>query len=189
MDTAQVKQFFERVAGQWDQMHQGFNSTDVIDALAEHSALGPAAHVVDVGTGTGFIAAGLASRTARVTGTDTSPAMLAQARSNLTELDVDNVELLEAPVSALPLANNSADATVANMVAPPRTRPGRHDRRDGPGSPPRQDGRDHRLRRARPRVDAHRAGRFVARIRRRHRRGALRDRWAGRLRLHPARHA
>ncbi|MGI9007534.1 MAG: class I SAM-dependent methyltransferase [Streptosporangiaceae bacterium] len=40
--SEQVKEFFEQHAGQWDQMHRGFYSTDVIDALAEHSALGPA---------------------------------------------------------------------------------------------------------------------------------------------------
>ena len=82
MDSAQVKEFFEQVSGQWDQMHQDFYSTDVIDALAARSALGPDAHVVDVGTGTGFIAGGLAARAGRVTGTDSSPAMLARARTS-----------------------------------------------------------------------------------------------------------
>lgn len=40
MDSAQVTEFFKSHADQWDQMHQDFDSTDVIDALAEHSALG-----------------------------------------------------------------------------------------------------------------------------------------------------
>ena len=114
--SAQVKEFFEQHAGQWDQMHQGFYSTDVIDALAEHSALGPEAHLVDVGTGTGFIAGGLAARARRVTGTDSSPAMLAQARANLGELGIGNVALVEASVERLPLGGHSADAAVANMV-------------------------------------------------------------------------
>ena len=38
MDSAQVREFFEQHAGQWDQMHQDFYSTDVIDALAGLSA-------------------------------------------------------------------------------------------------------------------------------------------------------
>ena len=116
MDSAQVKEFFEQVSGQWDQMHQDFYSTDVIDALAARSALGPDAHVVDVGTGTGFIAGGLAARAARVTGTDSSPAMLDQARTNLDGLGVDNVDLLEAGVEGVPLPDDAADAAVANMV-------------------------------------------------------------------------
>lgn len=117
MSSAQVKEFFDAHAGQWDQMHQDFYSTEVIDALAEHSTLGPAAHVIDVGTGTGFIAGGLASRTGRVTGTDSSPGMLAQARANLNDLGIGNVTLLEAPVEHLPLPDGCAGAAVANMVA------------------------------------------------------------------------
>ncbi len=116
MDSTEVKEFFEQVSGQWDQMHQDFYSTDVIDALAAHSALGPDAHVVDVGTGTGFIAGGLAARAGRVTGTDSSPAMLARARVNLEGLGIENVDLLEAGVDRLPLPDDAADAAVANMV-------------------------------------------------------------------------
>ena len=116
MDGSTVKDFFEQVSGDWDSMHQDFYSTDVIDALAAHSTRGPDVHLVDVGTGTGFIAGGLAGRAARVTGTDSSPAMLAQARSNLDRLGIGNVEFTEAPVERLPLGDHSADAAVANMV-------------------------------------------------------------------------
>ena len=116
MDSGMVKDFFEQHSGDWDSMHQDFYSTDVIDALAEHSTLGPGTHLVDVGTGTGFIAGGLAARAGRVTGTDSSPAMLAQARTNLDGLGVGNVELTEAPADGLPLGEDTADAAVANMV-------------------------------------------------------------------------
>jgi ArsR family transcriptional regulator len=116
MDSAQVKEFFETHADQWDQMHQDFYSTDVIDALVEHSALGPNAHVLDVGTGTGFIAGGLAARAGRVTGTDSSPAMLGRARTNLAGLGVGNVELVEADLDRFPLGDGAVDAAVANMV-------------------------------------------------------------------------
>lgn len=150
MDSAQVTEFFEQVAVQWDQMHQDFYSTDVTEALAEHSALGPTAHVVDVGTGTGFIAGGLAARTGRVTGTDSSPAMLDRARTNLDALGTGNVDLVEAPVDRLPLADDTADAAVANMVlhhAPPPCRDGH---RDGAGRARRRHRRGHRRGRARP---------------------------------------
>jgi ArsR family transcriptional regulator len=116
LDSAQVREFFEQHADQWDQMHQDFYSTDVIDALAGRSALGPQAHLVDVGTGTGFIAGGLAACAGRVTGTDSSPAMLARARANLNELGIGNVALIQAPAGRLPLRDHSADAAVANMV-------------------------------------------------------------------------
>ncbi len=72
--------------------------------------------VVDVGTGTGFVAAGLAPSVERVIGVDNSSAMLETARENLDALGVENVELVEGDLSELPLADGSVDAAFANMV-------------------------------------------------------------------------
>lgn len=74
------------------------------------------ARVADVGTGTGFVAAGLAPLADRVIGIDNSPAMLEKARENLEALDVSNVDLLQADLAQLPLADGSMDAAFANMV-------------------------------------------------------------------------
>jgi ArsR family transcriptional regulator len=72
--------------------------------------------VADVGTGTGFIAAGLAGRVAHVIGIDDSAGMLTVAEKNLNELGVSSVELRRGDVAPLPLADDSVDAAVANMV-------------------------------------------------------------------------
>lgn len=47
------------------------------------SGVGEASEVADVGTGTGFVAAGIAPRVRRVIGIDNAPAMLEVARENL----------------------------------------------------------------------------------------------------------
>ena len=65
----------------------------VIEHLATAANLNASTTVADVGTGTGFIAAGLAGRVARVLGIDDSPGMLAVAEQNLHELGASNVEL------------------------------------------------------------------------------------------------
>jgi ArsR family transcriptional regulator len=116
MDSAEVKAYFERVSGDWDEMRSSFYNEKVIDALADHAQVDPSSTVVDVGTGTGFIAAGLAPRAASVIAVDNAPAMLAVAKTNLGTLGVSNVELREAELDSLPLTNDSADAAVANMV-------------------------------------------------------------------------
>ncbi len=72
-------------------MRSSFYNADIIDALAERGRVSSTSTVVDVGTGTGFIAAGLAGRVAHVIGVDNSPAMLAVAASNLAALGADNV--------------------------------------------------------------------------------------------------
>lgn len=116
MDSADVKTFFDQVSTWWDDMWSTFYNADVIDALADHARLTPVSTVLDVGTGTGFVAAGLAGRAAQVVGVDNSPAMLAVAADNLTALGVDNVTLAAGDVDALGLADDSVDVAVANMV-------------------------------------------------------------------------
>ncbi len=116
MDSADVKEFFERVSVQWDEMRSSFYNADIIDTLADRAQITPTTTVVDVGTGTGFVAAGLAGRAAAVIGVDNSPAMLVVAADNVTALGVDNVRLTDGEVTALPLPADSVDAAVANMV-------------------------------------------------------------------------
>jgi ArsR family transcriptional regulator len=116
VDSRDVRAFFERVSGDWDSMRSSFYNEKVVDALAERAEVNTRSHVVDVGTGTGFVAAGLAPRAASVVGVDNSPRMLAVAERNLRALDVSNVRLLEGELDALPLDADSVDAAVANMV-------------------------------------------------------------------------
>lgn len=123
MDSAGVKAFFEQVSTQWDDMRSSFYNAGVIDALVDHGRVTPASRVVDVGTGTGFVAAGLAGRAAMVIGVDNSPAMLAVAADNLAALGTVNVSLAECDVDVLPLPNDSVDAAVANMVLHHATEP------------------------------------------------------------------
>ena len=111
-----VQAFFERVATDWDTMRLSYYDDRVIERMAAISGVDAGMAVADVGTGTGFVAAGIASRVRRVLAVDNSPAMLEVARKNLDELGIANVELLEGDVRALPLESGSMDAAFANMV-------------------------------------------------------------------------
>src|SRR4051794_19435426 len=115
MDAAGVRAFFDQVADDWDEMRLTYYDERVIEQLAFRTQLSGEQTVVDVGTGTGFVAAGLAAYTGRVLGYDNSPGMLDVARANLDRLAIDNVELAEADVARLPLPDAAVDATVANM--------------------------------------------------------------------------
>ncbi len=111
-----VRRFFERVATDWDTMRLAYYDERVIERMAEVSGVGENSEVADVGTGTGFVAAGIAPRVKRVVGVDNAPAMLTVARENLTALGVSNVDLLVGEAERLPLEDGSADAAFANMV-------------------------------------------------------------------------
>jgi ubiquinone/menaquinone biosynthesis C-methylase UbiE len=92
MQAKDVQAFFERVASDWDTMRLAYYDERVIEKMAEVSGVGEASEVADVGTGTGFVAAGIAPRVKRVVGIDNAPAMLEVARKNLHALGASNVE-------------------------------------------------------------------------------------------------
>lgn len=116
MDAADVQAFFDEVARDWDTMRLTYYHERVIEQLAARTQLSGEQTVVDVGTGTGFVAAGLAAHAHRALGFDNASSMLEVARTNVDRLGVDNVELAEGDVADLPLPDHAVDATVANMV-------------------------------------------------------------------------
>ncbi len=116
MRAKDVQEFFELVATDWDTMRLAYYDERVIEKMAEVANLDEGMTVADVGTGTGFVAAGIAPRVKRIFAVDNSPAMLEVAEKNLGELGVANVELLEGDVTALPLEDASVNAAFANMV-------------------------------------------------------------------------
>jgi ubiquinone/menaquinone biosynthesis C-methylase UbiE len=101
MNTSDVKAFFDRVASDWDTMRIAYYDERVIDRLGDFADLTPDMVVADVGTGTGFVAAGIAPHVARVIGIDISQRILDVARRNLEELAIDNVELRQGDITAL----------------------------------------------------------------------------------------
>ena len=111
-----VQAFFERVATDWDTMRLAYYDERVIERMAAVSGLDEGMTVADVGTGTGFVAAGIAPRAGMVIALDNSSAMLEVARKNLSDLGLENVELVEGDVRALPIESGSLDAVFANMV-------------------------------------------------------------------------
>ncbi len=113
MTDAPSNPYFATVAEQWDEIRSGYFTEHMRDAAIARAQLLPNAVVADVGTGTGFVAAGLASRADRVTGFDASPEMLVVARRNLAQFN--NVELREAPGDHLPVNDAAFDGVFANM--------------------------------------------------------------------------
>ena len=123
MNAAGVRNFFETAAQDWDTMRLTYYDERVIETIADAIAVDETHTVLDVGTGTGFVAAGLASRARQVLAVDHSAAMLDVARTNLAELAIGNVELLEGDITHLALPDDTVTA-VANMVLHHAENPG-----------------------------------------------------------------
>ncbi|HEX2979843.1 MAG TPA: methyltransferase domain-containing protein, partial [Anaerolineaceae bacterium] len=105
--------YFERNANQWDRLRAGYFDESLRDAAIAKAYLRPEDVAADIGGGTGFISAGLASKVALVHLIDASPAMIATAREKLAAFD--HVQYHLADGAALPLEDASVDAAFANM--------------------------------------------------------------------------
>lgn len=105
--------YFEKVAGQWDDLRSGYFTEAVREAAIAKAYLHPEMIVADVGAGTGFMSAGLAPLVKQVQVLDGSAAMLEVARKNLSGLD--NLTFQVADGLALPEPDGELDAVFANM--------------------------------------------------------------------------
>ena len=105
--------YFASIAGKWDQLREEYFTEKMRDAAIDRSQVRRGAVVADIGTGTGFVAAGLARHAGKVYGFDASPEMLEVARKNLSRLS--NVELRQSAGDALPMPDESLDGVFANM--------------------------------------------------------------------------
>ncbi len=120
--TKSASQYFEKVAGAWDDIRAGYFTGAVRQAAINKAYLRPEMVVADVGAGTGFMSAGLAPLVSKVFVLDGSAAMLKVARKNLLEWQ-DKLEYHLAESLSLPLPDVSVDAVFANMYLHHCTQP------------------------------------------------------------------
>ena len=109
----ETQQYFNDVAGQWDEMRRQFFGEGVRRAAVAAARITHGAVVVDVGTGTGFLADAALEAGARVIGVDASEGMLEQVRKRFAGAAF---EARAGEVDAIPVEDRSADAVLANMV-------------------------------------------------------------------------
>jgi SAM-dependent methyltransferase len=107
------REFFAGAVGQWDRLRRDYFGADLTQAAL--LALLPESWVVaDLGCGTGLVTTALAAHVQRVIGVDQSAAMLKAARKRAAGMD--NVELRQGDLEALPLADASCDAAILLLV-------------------------------------------------------------------------
>lgn len=110
---SETREYFDKVADQWDAMRQRFFGEGVRRAAIAAAGVGPGMTVADVGTGTGFLAEAAIDAGARVVGIDISEGMLAQVTARLAGRAF---EARLGDTAALPLSDGEADAVLGNMV-------------------------------------------------------------------------
>jgi arsenite methyltransferase len=107
------KEYFESVAGDWDEMRRGFFPESVRDAAYKAAAVREGHIAADIGAGTGFITEGLLKLGLKVIAVDQSPAMLGRMKTKFGENE--KIEYQTGEAERLPIPDGSVDAAFANM--------------------------------------------------------------------------
>ena len=108
-----TREYFDKVAGDWDAMRRKLFGEGVRRAAIAAAKIRPGMLVADVGTGTGFLAELALDAGARVIGIDISDGMLAQVTNRFAGR---TFEARRGDTAALPLESGEIDAVLANMV-------------------------------------------------------------------------
>ena len=107
------KDYFEKVANQWDQMRKSFFSNKVMEAALAAANVQPGRLAADIGAGTGFITEGLIQKGLKVIAVDQSKAMLEEMKKKFAQFDT--VEYRIGQSSNLPIQDGTVDYIFANM--------------------------------------------------------------------------
>jgi ArsR family transcriptional regulator len=114
---AAAQSYFRAHAADWDRIRAlHVAESDVETAMGEALGPGPFKLLVDLGTGTGRILELFADRYERGLGFDINQAMLAYARSKLSNSGLARTQLRHGDLYALALPNGVADAVIMHQV-------------------------------------------------------------------------
>jgi ubiquinone/menaquinone biosynthesis C-methylase UbiE len=115
--AAAAERYFAVHAADWDQLRSLHIAESEVEA-AIRRALGdqPLGRLVDVGTGTGRMMELFAPTAAAALGIDRSPEMLRLARVKLADAGLDNAELRQGDMYALPVGAGAADTVIIHQV-------------------------------------------------------------------------
>lgn len=106
------KQYFEKIAPQWDKMQKTLFSEAVRNKAFTLADIQPNKLAADIGAGTGFITEGLIQRGVDVIAVDQSEAMLKRMKEKFSKKEID-CRMGEA--EKLPIDDDSVDYVFANM--------------------------------------------------------------------------
>jgi ubiquinone/menaquinone biosynthesis C-methylase UbiE len=112
-----AEEYFNAHAAEWDAMRSLHVAESEVETAIRKALSGtPVGRLVDIGTGTGRMIELLGREAEAAIGIDRSPEMLRLAREKLSSAGLENVELRQGDMFALPLLSASADVVIIHQV-------------------------------------------------------------------------
>jgi len=111
--SRRVKEYFNQVSSQWDNMRKSFYGEEVRDAVLNAAQISPDDTVLDVGAGTGFLTQGAAMIARKVIALDFSRGM---SDESIAKLGRGKVEFRIGNVEHMQLPDSSVNVVIGNMV-------------------------------------------------------------------------
>jgi RNA polymerase sigma factor (sigma-70 family) len=119
------RDYFEQIAPTWDAYVASAYEVELQERLTRLLPWQQNMTVLDVGTGTGYLAGMIAPFVGEVIGVDCAPAMLKRAGEKMAQAGYQHVTFREGVAKQLPLATGSVDVVMCHMllhhVVSPRT--------------------------------------------------------------------
>jgi excisionase family DNA binding protein len=108
--------YFDQVAPVYDELRKGCYGDALRDIVISRFTPPAGSQVADIGTGTGYLARGLAKYAEKVWAIDSSTAMLEVANHDFVKSALNNIELLAGDAHDLPLGDASQDYVYGNLL-------------------------------------------------------------------------
>ena len=107
------KNYFDRVAQDWDEMRENFFSDEVREEALSTAAVQKGKIAADIGAGTGFISEGLIRAGLQVIAVDQSEAILKEMKRKFA--DIETIDYRVGQAQKLPISDGTVDYAFANM--------------------------------------------------------------------------
>lgn len=112
---SETKDFFDKVAPQWESMRGGFYDEEVVKRLDKRGILKKSMTLVELGAGNGYFSRILSSKVKKVLAVDISSKMLKELERKASEEGLKNIFTIEGDSCDLPIEDGSVDIVFSNM--------------------------------------------------------------------------
>jgi excisionase family DNA binding protein len=112
---SETREFFDRVAPEWETMRSGYYDDSVIRSLTDMKLLKREMTLVDLGAGDGYLSRAVAPQVNKVIAVDISGEMLKELKKRAERDKIENIETVESDGCDTPLEEESVDLVCANM--------------------------------------------------------------------------